>query len=205
MQVIPNLRWFCSVPDEFNRVIIPVKRGEENTDYVNASFIDVSLLQPSSIFSQWKSPHAASFGMNLSQTLLSWILHSSLHLTSLCVTGWCCFLSPRNPWVFPAPCGRGELEPEQLLGSLLPLWALLMAVQIHVSMEITQPRPFGQETSPRADEGAVHDAKTLEGSQVNPITPVWEGGRRRGREVKCCPHCEQERSDCTSFSPEQSC
>lgn len=30
------------VADEFNRVIIPVKRGEENTDYVNASFIDVS-------------------------------------------------------------------------------------------------------------------------------------------------------------------
>lgn len=29
--------------DEFNRVIIPVKRGEENTDYVNASFIDVSV------------------------------------------------------------------------------------------------------------------------------------------------------------------
>lgn len=28
--------------DEFNRVIIPVKRGEEYTDYVNASFIDVS-------------------------------------------------------------------------------------------------------------------------------------------------------------------
>jgi len=28
--------------DEFNRVIIPVKRGEENTDYINASFIDVS-------------------------------------------------------------------------------------------------------------------------------------------------------------------
>lgn len=31
--------------DEFNRVIIPVKRGEENTDYVNASFIDVSVLK----------------------------------------------------------------------------------------------------------------------------------------------------------------
>lgn len=30
------------LPDEFNRVIIPVKRGEENTDYINASFIDVS-------------------------------------------------------------------------------------------------------------------------------------------------------------------
>ncbi|XP_068535660.1 receptor-type tyrosine-protein phosphatase alpha isoform X2 [Anas acuta] len=35
------------IPYEFNRVIIPVKRGEENTDYVNASFIDVSLLQSS--------------------------------------------------------------------------------------------------------------------------------------------------------------
>uniref|UniRef100_A0A672NCK0 protein-tyrosine-phosphatase n=1 Tax=Sinocyclocheilus grahami TaxID=75366 RepID=A0A672NCK0_SINGR len=30
------------IPYEFNRVIIPVKRGEENTDYINASFIDVS-------------------------------------------------------------------------------------------------------------------------------------------------------------------
>lgn len=38
---------FASVSDEFNRVIIPVKRGEENTDYVNASFIDVSLLESS--------------------------------------------------------------------------------------------------------------------------------------------------------------
>ncbi|XP_036382453.1 receptor-type tyrosine-protein phosphatase alpha-like [Megalops cyprinoides] len=28
------------IPYEFNRVIIPVKRGDENTDYVNASFID---------------------------------------------------------------------------------------------------------------------------------------------------------------------
>ncbi|XP_056586658.1 LOW QUALITY PROTEIN: receptor-type tyrosine-protein phosphatase alpha [Triplophysa dalaica] len=28
------------IPYEFNRVIIPVKRGEEYTDYVNASFID---------------------------------------------------------------------------------------------------------------------------------------------------------------------
>lgn len=28
------------IPYEFNRVIIPVKRGEESTDYVNASFID---------------------------------------------------------------------------------------------------------------------------------------------------------------------
>ena len=37
----------CSLSvDEFNRVIIPVKRGEENTDYVNASFIDVSKTQP---------------------------------------------------------------------------------------------------------------------------------------------------------------
>ncbi|XP_060925250.1 receptor-type tyrosine-protein phosphatase alpha [Limanda limanda] len=28
------------IPYEFNRVIIPVKRGEESTDYVNSSFID---------------------------------------------------------------------------------------------------------------------------------------------------------------------
>lgn len=34
--------FLSSLVDEFNRVIIPVKRGEENTDYVNASFIDVS-------------------------------------------------------------------------------------------------------------------------------------------------------------------
>lgn len=40
--------------DEFNRVIIPVKRGEENTDYINASFIDVSKtrLTSASIYSQ---------------------------------------------------------------------------------------------------------------------------------------------------------
>lgn len=35
--------YIFSLSDEFNRVIIPVKRGEENTDYVNASFIDVSI------------------------------------------------------------------------------------------------------------------------------------------------------------------
>jgi receptor-type tyrosine-protein phosphatase epsilon len=29
-------------PDDFNRVILPVKRGQEFTDYINASFIDVS-------------------------------------------------------------------------------------------------------------------------------------------------------------------
>lgn len=43
-----------ALSDEFNRVIIPVKRGEENTDYVNASFIDVSVFlshTPSAAFS----------------------------------------------------------------------------------------------------------------------------------------------------------
>uniref|UniRef100_A0A6Q2X2T2 protein-tyrosine-phosphatase n=1 Tax=Esox lucius TaxID=8010 RepID=A0A6Q2X2T2_ESOLU len=34
------------IPYEFNRVIIPVKRGEEDTDYVNASFVDVSRGSP---------------------------------------------------------------------------------------------------------------------------------------------------------------
>ncbi|OBS66816.1 hypothetical protein A6R68_04658 [Neotoma lepida] len=38
--------------DEFNRVIIPVKRGEENTDYVNASFIDGYRQKDSYIASQ---------------------------------------------------------------------------------------------------------------------------------------------------------
>lgn len=44
LKCFPKCSRFASVLDEFNRVIIPVKRGEENTDYVNASFIDVSLL-----------------------------------------------------------------------------------------------------------------------------------------------------------------
>lgn len=28
-------------PDDFNRVILSMKRGQEYTDYINASFIDV--------------------------------------------------------------------------------------------------------------------------------------------------------------------
>ncbi|XP_062868350.1 receptor-type tyrosine-protein phosphatase alpha [Trichomycterus rosablanca] len=40
------------IPYEFNRVIIPVKRGEENTDYVNASFIDGYRQKDSYIVSQ---------------------------------------------------------------------------------------------------------------------------------------------------------
>lgn len=31
-----------SFADDFNRVILSVKRGQEFTDYINASFIDVS-------------------------------------------------------------------------------------------------------------------------------------------------------------------
>lgn len=31
--------------DDFNRVILPMKRGQEYTDYINASFIDVSARQ----------------------------------------------------------------------------------------------------------------------------------------------------------------
>jgi len=40
-------RYFCVSPDDFNRVILPVKRGQEFTDYINASFIDVSSSSPS--------------------------------------------------------------------------------------------------------------------------------------------------------------
>nr|XP_058893669.1 receptor-type tyrosine-protein phosphatase alpha isoform X3 [Kogia breviceps] len=44
------------IPYEFNRVIIPVKRGEENTDYVNASFIDEKCTQ------YWPSDGLVSYG-----------------------------------------------------------------------------------------------------------------------------------------------
>ncbi|TSK72023.1 Receptor-type tyrosine-protein phosphatase alpha [Bagarius yarrelli] len=40
LQLPALLTLSCNCINEFNRVIIPVKRGEENTDYVNASFID---------------------------------------------------------------------------------------------------------------------------------------------------------------------
>lgn len=36
--------FFCA--DDFNRVILSVKRGQEFTDYINASFIDVSAPSP---------------------------------------------------------------------------------------------------------------------------------------------------------------
>uniref|UniRef100_A0A8C5PE78 Receptor-type tyrosine-protein phosphatase n=1 Tax=Leptobrachium leishanense TaxID=445787 RepID=A0A8C5PE78_9ANUR len=45
------------IPYEFNRVIIPVKRGEENTDYVNASFIDGYRQKDSYIASQGPLRH----------------------------------------------------------------------------------------------------------------------------------------------------
>ncbi|XP_032891199.1 receptor-type tyrosine-protein phosphatase alpha isoform X5 [Amblyraja radiata] len=45
------------IPYEFNRVIIPVKRGEENTDYVNASFIDGYRQKDSYIASQGPLQH----------------------------------------------------------------------------------------------------------------------------------------------------
>lgn len=32
--------------DDFNRVILSMKRGQEYTDYINASFIDVSTAAP---------------------------------------------------------------------------------------------------------------------------------------------------------------
>lgn len=32
--------------DDFNRVILSMKRGQEYTDYINASFIDVSAGSP---------------------------------------------------------------------------------------------------------------------------------------------------------------
>lgn len=34
---------FFFFPDDFNRVILSMKRGQEYTDYINASFIDVCI------------------------------------------------------------------------------------------------------------------------------------------------------------------
>lgn len=107
-----------------------MKRGEENTDYVNASFIDVSLLQ-------------SSFHPLPMETTSHCFLWEEFIPNTPCMgfvqplprdfaLGHCWFLPPRNPQVYPAPCGRGELEPEQslqILASLLPLWPLLMAVE----------------------------------------------------------------------------
>ncbi|KAJ7999680.1 hypothetical protein DPEC_G00196920 [Dallia pectoralis] len=45
------------IPYEFNRVIIPVKRGEEDTDYVNASFVDGYRQKDSYIASQGPLQH----------------------------------------------------------------------------------------------------------------------------------------------------
>ncbi|KAJ6658539.1 hypothetical protein lerEdw1_019926 [Lerista edwardsae] len=64
LQIIPceyltllNEAWQFSETDEFNRVIIPVKRGEENTDYVNASFVDGYRQKDSYIASQGPLQH----------------------------------------------------------------------------------------------------------------------------------------------------
>lgn len=64
--------------DEFNRVIIPVKRGEENTDYVNASFIDVSAVcVPGAPNTPWgviwalHSPHPPDVGKVTFESIIS--------------------------------------------------------------------------------------------------------------------------------------
>lgn len=41
-QASPEIRYVC-VSDDWNRVMLPMKRGQENTDYINASYIDVSV------------------------------------------------------------------------------------------------------------------------------------------------------------------
>lgn len=37
-----NINLLVFMADDFNRVILSMRRGQEFTDYVNASFIDVS-------------------------------------------------------------------------------------------------------------------------------------------------------------------
>lgn len=74
--------------DEFNRVIIPVKRGEENTDYVNASFIDVSAVcVPRAPNTLWRfiwalhSPHPSGVGKVIFESIISSELIPTLDLS----------------------------------------------------------------------------------------------------------------------------
>lgn len=48
---------YICIPDDFNRVILSMRRGQEFTDYINASFIDVSTYRYQSLFSLL--PHTA--------------------------------------------------------------------------------------------------------------------------------------------------
>ncbi|KAJ7327254.1 hypothetical protein JRQ81_017013 [Phrynocephalus forsythii] len=68
------------IPYEFNRVIIPVKRGEENTDYVNASFIDGYRQKDSYIASQGPLQHTIE---DFWRMILEWKSCSIVMLTEL--------------------------------------------------------------------------------------------------------------------------
>ena len=124
-----------------------MKRGEENTDYVNASFIDVSLLESSCHFLPVETslPHAASYGKGLSHNTPSLGFVRLFPLDLVCVTGGCEFLSPRNPSMHGFLVTHGWWERGAGAGAephiplcLLRRQALTMALQkrMHVAVEV---------------------------------------------------------------------
>ncbi|XP_010792616.1 receptor-type tyrosine-protein phosphatase alpha-like [Notothenia coriiceps] len=75
------------IPYEFNRVIIPVKRGEENTDYVNASFVDGYRQKDSYIASQGPLQHTTE---DFWRMIWEWRSCSIVMLTELEERGQVC-------------------------------------------------------------------------------------------------------------------
>uniref|UniRef100_A0A8C5SJD7 protein-tyrosine-phosphatase n=1 Tax=Laticauda laticaudata TaxID=8630 RepID=A0A8C5SJD7_LATLA len=92
------------IPYEFNRVIIPVKRGEENTDYVNASFIDGYRQKDSYIASQGPLQHTIE---DFWRMIWEWKSGSIVMLTELEERG--------------QVSHRGEEDPEQGSPNMAPL------------------------------------------------------------------------------------
>ncbi|XP_061412403.1 receptor-type tyrosine-protein phosphatase alpha-like isoform X1 [Lethenteron reissneri] len=68
------------IPYDFNRVIIPMKRGEENTDYINASFIDGYRQKDAYIVTQGPLPHTAE---DFWRMVWEWKCFSIVMLTEL--------------------------------------------------------------------------------------------------------------------------
>lgn len=168
-----------------------------------------------SIFSQWKLFTSHCFLWK------GFVPKQSFSGFRKALSTWLCFVSLDGAGFFlqetplyivslwPTDGGRGELEPEQslrILVSLLQLGALMMALEkrMHVAVEMIAiwHCSFGQKTSTRLGNGAIHRSQNPWEKPGQSHYTCLGDGKRRGREVKCFPHSEEEVSDCTSFSRE---
>ncbi|XP_043912110.1 receptor-type tyrosine-protein phosphatase epsilon isoform X2 [Protopterus annectens] len=68
------------IPYDFNRVILPMKRGQEHTDYVNASFIDGYRQKDYFIATQGPLPHTLE---DFWRMIWEWKSHTVVMLTEL--------------------------------------------------------------------------------------------------------------------------